>query len=230
MTFPFPHFIPASGSGAAWSGPSSGLTHRWPLTSDQVSGTTVNDVVGTLNGTMNASANFSSTTGPQGTDTALLFNGAAYVSLPSQPISGAPFSLFCWVKNNTHTQNTNPYIVSLCSNSSAAYFISGDGAKLLVCAGSPTTGAKCVASATMPFSVAAWHHVGFTYDGTTLTMYIDGAAVSTSADTGWSVASADYRFGNMRGNSDFLNGALKQVVVYNSALSAAQVSQLYAAY
>jgi hypothetical protein len=77
---------------------------------------------------------------------------------------------------------------------------------------------------------ALWHHVGFTYSGTTLIAYIDGSAISASSDVGWPSATNDFRFGNMKGGADYLNGALKQVVVYNVALSPAQVSQLYAAY
>ena len=234
MTFPFPHFQPpAPAAGGAWGGPSSGLTHRWPMDAANVSGygvsQTVADVVGSSTGTM-ATAGFSSVAGPQGTDTALGFNGSAYFTVASQPMPAAPFSLFTWAKLNTHNQNSSPYIISFCSSSSANYFISADGSKLLVCAGSASTSSKCVASSTTPFSNTNWHHVGFTYDGSTVTMYVDGSSVGTAADTGWASTTNDWRFGNQKNGGDYLNGALKQAVVYNRALSAAEVSQLYAAY
>jgi len=231
MTFPFPSFIPATaGASGAWSGPTSGLVHRWPLDNANVSGTTIYDVVEGLNGTANGG--ITSTTGPQGTDTARAFDGSTgYISIPSQPISGTPFSLFCWVKNNSSTEHTSPYIVSFSTNSGGQYFITSESAHLAVCAGNASSGAEAVYTpSSSPFSSAAWHHVGFTYSGTTLTVYIDGSAVSASSDVGWPSATNDFRFGNMKGGTDYLNGALKQVVVYNVALSPAQVSQLYAAY
>ncbi len=229
MTFPFPHFIPSTVSqGGGWSGPASGLVHRWPMDDANVSGTTIYDVAGTSHGT--ATAGITSTVGPQGADTARAFNGSAYVTIPSQPISGAPFSLFTWAKLNS-TGHSSPFIVSFSSNSGNQYFITSESAHLAVCAGNPTSSSKSVYTGTSnPFSSASWRHVGFTYDGTTLVVYIDGSAVTASSDVGWPSATNDFRFGNMKNGTDYLNGAMKQVVVYNRALSAAEVSQLYAAY
>jgi hypothetical protein len=194
-----------------------------------VNGATVYDVVNSaFNGT--ATAGISSTTGPQGTDTALAFNGSAYVTIPSQPISGAPFSLFTWAKLNS-TGNTSPFIISFSTNSSNQYFISSESAHLAVCAGNPASSSKSVYTASIsPFAIVAWHHIGFTYDGTTVTVYVDGSVVPSSSDVGWPSATNDFRFGNMKGGADYLNGAMKQAVVYNRSLSAAEVSQLYAAY
>jgi hypothetical protein len=193
-----------------------------------VSGTTIYDVAGSLNGT--ATAGVTSTTGPKGTDTARAFNGSAYVTIPSQPVPGAPFSLFTWAKLNS-TPSTSPSIISFSTNSSNQYFISNESVHLAVCAGNPSNGTNAVYTASSsPFSNATWHHVGFTYDGVTLTVYIDGSVVSASSDVGWPSATNDFRFGNMKGGADYLNGSLKQVVVYNRVMSSADVSKLYAAY
>ena len=229
MTFPFPYFIPpTAGASSGWGGPTSGLIHRWPMDNANVSGTTIYDVAGSLNGS--ATTGVTSTTGPQGTDTASAFNGSAYVAITSQPVPGAPFSLFTWAKLNS-TPSTSPSVISFSTNSSNQYFISNEGAHLAVCAGNPSSGTKAVYTASSsPFSSPTWHHVGFTWDGTTLTVYIDGFAVSALSDVGWPSATNDFRFGNMKGGTDYLNGALKQVVVYNRVLSSADVSKLYAAY
>ncbi len=199
MTFPFPYFIPpTAGASSGWGGPTSGLIHRWPMDNANVSGTTVYDVVNpSYNGT--ATAGVSSTTGPQGTDTALAFNGSAYVAIPSQPIPGAPISLFTWAKLNS-TGYTSPFIISFSTSSSNQYFISSESAHLAVCAGNPASSSKSVYTASIsPFSSVAWHHIGFAYDGTTLSVYIDGSAVPSSSDVGWPSATNDFRFRKYEG-------------------------------
>jgi type II secretory pathway pseudopilin PulG len=82
-------------------------------------------------------------------------------------------------------------------------------------------------------SVGEWHHYSFTKSGTTLTLYLDG--VLTTSDTcpsSYSGGSDQMVFGSYRvsdaliGNHIF-NGSLDDVRIYNRALSASEISQLY---
>lgn len=83
-----------------------------------------------------------------------------------------------------------------------------------------------------------WHHVMVTYDSSTPTLYVDGYAQSLATGTGCTLTqntgaitqdtSALY-FGARAGTSQFFNGRLDDVRVYNRALTATEVSHLYSA-
>ena len=90
---------------------------------------------------------------------------------------------------------------------------------------------------TMPGGVAvnngAWHQMVLTYNGTTLTLYIDGVALPTQAATRATVMD-QYGFGigaiinPSDGNSGgFFNGSIDEVSFYSSVLSQADVTNHY---
>ncbi|HWB33937.1 MAG TPA: LamG domain-containing protein [Candidatus Paceibacterota bacterium] len=75
----------------------------------------------------------------------------------------------------------------------------------------------------------AWHDVCFTKNGTAGTFYVDGnsdgtktAATNVAYGTTDMVVGTDYRGGN-----SYFNGIIDDVRVYNRALSAAEIQQLY---
>jgi hypothetical protein len=75
-----------------------------------------------------------------------------------------------------------------------------------------------------------WHHFAVTYDGSDLTIYVDGALDISAARSGTiSHTNAPVAIGT---NSDityrYFNGLLDEVRIYNRALSATDVAQLYA--
>lgn len=75
-----------------------------------------------------------------------------------------------------------------------------------------------------------WHHVSAVYDetGGSLTAYLDGISVDNSEGTGWGFASNDnLEIGRRTGVSQYFPGLLSDVRIYNRALSASEVSQLY---
>jgi hypothetical protein len=81
-------------------------------------------------------------------------------------------------------------------------------------------------------SVAApaggWHHVVYTYDGTTQRLYLDGTQADTSTaapDTG---AVATARIATQQAGSERFTGDVDEVRIYNRALSAADVTALHA--
>jgi uncharacterized protein (TIGR02145 family) len=76
-----------------------------------------------------------------------------------------------------------------------------------------------------------WHHLVGTYDGTTMKIYVDGVNKGSS----WFLSgSLPTQAGNMRIGADyetfpsnFWNGSLDDIRIYNRALSDAEVAQLY---
>ena len=76
-----------------------------------------------------------------------------------------------------------------------------------------------------------WRHVVFVHDGTNDLIYMNGAQVASKAVSG-TMSSTTKPFGmgyNPIDGGNFLNGSLDEVLVYASALSAAQISALYTA-
>jgi hypothetical protein len=91
-----------------------------------------------------------------------------------------------------------------------------------------------------------WHLITATYDGTTMSLYVDGVLVGSSAETqvlpaagywvaGYAdLASFNHVFGtnsttSTAPNSYYLNGSLSEVATYPTALTAAQVAGQWAA-
>ena len=73
-----------------------------------------------------------------------------------------------------------------------------------------------------------FHHVAATFDGTTLSMYIDGVLDNTAAYSGTATVSGrNFRLGNHdQLTSRAFEGTLDDVRVYNETLSAGQVAGL----
>ena len=70
-----------------------------------------------------------------------------------------------------------------------------------------------------------WHHVATTYDGTTRRIYLNGAQVASDVPGSNNATAANFRIGSTN-NSEFFNGTLDDVALYNNALSAAEVQSL----
>jgi hypothetical protein len=79
--------------------------------------------------------------------------------------------------------------------------------------------------------IGAWHHVVVVYEpGVGATFYVDGVAAGT--DSSYTAAiipnSANVQIGKWaKANSRYFDGTIDEVVVYNKALSAAEVLNRY---
>ena len=71
----------------------------------------------------------------------------------------------------------------------------------------------------------SWSHLAATYDGSALRLYVNGVQVSSQAATGNIIASADpLRIGgNSIWSSEFFNGLIDEVRIYNRALTQAEI-------
>ena len=74
----------------------------------------------------------------------------------------------------------------------------------------------------------AWHHVVWVYDGSAETAYMDGSQLGGSNTENASASSGKTLFiGQYLGAAEQFNGSLDDVRIYNRALSAAEILQLY---
>jgi fibronectin-binding autotransporter adhesin len=77
-------------------------------------------------------------------------------------------------------------------------------------------------------STGAWHHVAYSFDGTSVdTIYVDGVSTTGTFthDTGGAIVAY---LGTSTPNNQMLNGSLDDVRIYNVALTAGQINQLAA--
>ncbi len=74
-----------------------------------------------------------------------------------------------------------------------------------------------------------WHHGVFVSDVNTSYMYIDGELDNSGADVDWgnNCSTQEVRVGNVHGSSNWLNGQLDEVKIWNYALTAEQVKSDY---
>jgi hypothetical protein len=81
----------------------------------------------------------------------------------------------------------------------------------------------------LTFVVGRWYHVAGTFDGTTISVWVNGAVQSTGPAAGISGSGATnpIHIGSMSGTTNPFNGSLADVRVYNRALSAVEINALY---
>ena len=67
------------------------------------------------------------------------------------------------------------------------------------------------------------------YDGTNASMYINGVLVSGPTAKAWNTVANNAQVGRQTNGSEYWNGNIAQVSIYNKALTAAEVLQNYLA-
>lgn len=130
-------------------------------------------------------------------------------------ISALPAALqFLWGYGNTGT-NHQALQVSV----TTAGKLQGDFGNL----STPITGATTI-------SLNAWHHAVMTWDGTTATLYLDGASQGSSTPGAQAIpAGPTINIGATSTPSNFFNGSIDEAFITGAALTGAQVSTLYTA-
>jgi hypothetical protein len=191
---------------------------------DEFSGTQVDDWSGNANhGVMtNMDPSTDRVEGKFGK--ALDFDGGDdYVDLPNDVEYDDQVSAFAWFKSE--------------GSPAGGYHIIFGGSNLEISI--PTSGAirtgiytsaRFVSNHGSGLTDGNWHHIGFTFDGSTKNSYIDGEYVGQQTGiTGTLISSFSYRrigrFGSDPGY--YLNGLVDDARIYNYALTAEQIRQVY---
>jgi len=84
-------------------------------------------------------------------------------------------------------------------------------------------------ASTSTITTNVWHHLVYTFDGTTMKLYIDGSLNNTSTPTLQTGATSNLYVG-WDGYGEYWQGYISDVRVYNRAISSADVSNLYKSY
>jgi hypothetical protein len=206
----------------------TGLLAYW--TFDEGSGSTAFDYSGNSNtGTISF--------GSAGAWTNGMVNGAVYLDADNSQVSvsNSPslnpvngITVAAWVYDNSGGWFTYPRIVEKGkSDNQYALYANGTSNQLVFA----ITGISNGTLVATPPSSGGWHHLAGTYDGSSLiSLYIDGHLATQQVASGSIPLTLDpLAIGNEPGASlsEQFNGFVDEVRIYGSALSAAQIAQLY---
>ncbi|HKX42952.1 MAG TPA: LamG-like jellyroll fold domain-containing protein [Burkholderiaceae bacterium] len=207
---------------------------RARLTLDASSGTTADDASGNgVTGTLTGSASWGD--GRTGGSHALLLDGkSGYLALSSGAVANlGDFTIAVWVYWNAVSTNARVFDFG---SSDIAYMMltprDAGGVLRFSVSGTTYFGDQSI-TATSALPTGRWVHVAVTLSGTQGTLYVDGAAVGSSA----SIALAPFQLGNTTQNwlgrsqysaDPYFNGRLQDLRLYSGALTAAQVAALAA--
>ena len=205
------------------------LASHWEL--DEGAGTTTNDAVAGGTGTLQDDATW--TTGKSGA--AVNMDGAGdYISLPRIDVTGSAITLSAWVKNSSFATGVEQRFVSKAYDSSEerTYWMLGQAnaggqnrLQFRLRADRVTT-TLIASTGTLPLNT--WYHAAATYDGTTMRLYLNGTEVGSVAKSG-SISrgrNSSVDLGRSPDGSNYLRGAIDDVRIYSSALTAAEVAAL----
>lgn len=162
-------------------------------------------------------------------------DAAASVAAPFSFVSGDPFSIvlfFRWAgaPNGAGDKSYHTLFKGFAGNGNSRILLYSDGWQALrffIVDGAGVTQTHLISS-TIGFNNAAWHMLAYTYDGTTLRAYYDGAPVGSNlAVSGYTVGASDLRFGNDSSGVYQANGDFDEVAVFDSTLSAQDIVDLW---
>ena len=75
-----------------------------------------------------------------------------------------------------------------------------------------------------------WHHAAGVGGSGGMKLYLDGSEVDTDDYTGtWQDMAGDWFIGSASGTASYWNGTLDEVIIYDRALAAAEILQIYEA-
>jgi len=201
----------------------AGLVGHWTFDGKDISGTTAKDTSGNNNnGTISGATKAIGKLG-QGTDFSVATN---VVTVPDKDnLDGmSQLTLSAWINPRTSGIGTSfGRIIEKGNGSSYNFLFVGNNLECDI-------GVTAVGSTTSPLSgkYNSWHHVDCVYDGANVSIYLDGVSVASAAKTGvvGSGSTAMTIGNNVAGDRTF-NGKIDDVRIYNRALSANEIGQLY---
>jgi hypothetical protein len=207
------------------------LVSQWKL--DEGTGTTTRDTVASRTATLTNGATW--TTG-KGSAAVSLDGSNDYIKLPSLDVTGSKLTLMAWVKHSSWATGVAQRFISKAVDSSEAqsYWTigqtnNGQNRLFFRLKSGNVTRTLIASSGTLPLNT--WYHVAATYDGTKMRLYLNGTEVGSMAKSGYVARSSTVpvAIGRSPEGSNYLRGAIDDVRIYSSAVSAYDISRVVAA-
>jgi Tfp pilus assembly protein PilE len=204
-------------------GPSGGnLVGWWKL--DQTNG--ANDLAGSNNGSALSGLTFGTVADHKGnTNGATSFTPASSQSvvLSSNPslLSASPFTVTAWVMLGASSIGQCLY----CTTNDGGFTFGQTNSRpyLAVYIGGAQFGK--ISTTVLPSNT--WLHLAGAWDGSAVTLYLNGAQIANPGGVGHGVQGGSYIGKNGQWGSGYWDGNIGDVRIYNRALTASEISQLY---
>jgi len=161
------------------------------------------------------------------------FNGTdAYIDAGNPSIFNnlTSFSFSCWFNSNVKGSDDGIFGKWLSdTNRSFALNLetSGANSNIRFIVRNTTGGAAQAYISGSDWNTGNWYNVSGTYDGSNVKLYLNGVLKDTVAFTGTVVNVAQsFRIG-VYGSSSYFDGKIDEVAIFNTALSASKIQQIY---
>jgi Concanavalin A-like lectin/glucanases superfamily len=203
----------------------------WKLADAAGSGTAADSSGNSHPGTA-TSVTFGSTNEAVSGNTAASFASASSSRIiSSYNPSFTAFTVECWVNLNGLTQSGNPRLVasSHTDADSRGFQLYLDPTPHIYIGFNPGT---ANVKASQPLPATGWNYLAATYDGATLSLYVNGVLAGAVATGGTISTGTAAGIGLGYGaaySGDFLNGLLAEAAVYGTALTSQQIAAHYTA-
>jgi hypothetical protein len=137
------------------------------------------------------------------------------------PAAGAPQSIEMWISYGAMAPAGNHDLLTARLDTSSGVQIGFRGGALAVWR--VYVDRVLVQAPALP-PANAWHHVAYTFDGTTHTLYVDGAAVDAETNPADERTPTMVWLGSLDGAHDMYAGLMDEVRIWSVARTAAQVA------
>jgi hypothetical protein len=135
---------------------------------------------------------------------------------PTLNMTGSALTLEAWVNRNP--AGIGGMVASKDSVFVPQYSLAIDGANFLVFNLTTTSGIASITSSGMDSVPAGWSHVAATYDGSLMTIYINGKIVGSAPQTGTIISQeSDLTVGCKNDGSQAFNGGVDELKIWNIA-------------
>jgi hypothetical protein len=139
-----------------------------------------------------------------------------------------PFTAMCWFKLDAQVRGDKQYTIlgNVVSDYGPGFRVTYGWGTLYVMAGQGTKETACsvnVSPAKVKIERDAWQHVAVTYDGTTVSIFINGIEAASRTMTIYPTKPRHFQIGSYNAYAYGFVGAISDVKIYDQPLSPEQV-------
>ncbi len=153
----------------------------------------------------------------------------ATANLTNIPLGNSPRTISMWYRADSSSSISNPLFSygTDTNNNAIMLTVNFDASNRMLLAEFGGVGYSTNAVLSATYNANIWHQYVITYTGTQIKMYLDGALVNTLLYSLTNTTGTQFNVGNRISTNDLSAGWYDDLQIYNTALTDAQVNQLY---